>query len=72
MSAWSAREPDRFDALLRAGAGDRAEGAGGAGDVFAYALDWTGWVAADGVDPRVLLAVLSEAMTEHGPSGLDW
>ncbi|WP_149030677.1 hypothetical protein [Kitasatospora sp. MBT66] len=71
MSAWSSKDPESFDALFAAAAGNAA-GASHVRDLFVYALEWTENKAASASNPQVMVKSLCKAMNEHGPSPWRW
>lgn len=71
MSAWSSGDPESFDALFTAAAGDPGA-ADHVRDLFVYALDWARSKAAEAANPQSLVHAVCKAMKEHGPSMWAW
>ncbi|WP_055496013.1 hypothetical protein [Streptomyces sp. TP-A0356] len=67
MSAWSSRDPESFDALFTAAAGDTAS-EDHVRDLFVYALEWAQSKAAEAANPQSLVHGVCKALKDHGPS----
>ncbi|WEO92811.1 hypothetical protein A6P39_001025 [Streptomyces sp. FXJ1.172] len=71
MSAWSSQDPESFDALFTAAAGDPGA-ADHVRDLFVYALEWSQAKTVSSVNPQSLVNAVCKALKEHGPSMWAW